>query len=342
MPNMCQAGADAAPAAASRALESAIGKARRILVSSHVRPDGDAIGSQLAMLHDLRARGKEVRVVDDAPPQAIYRFLEGFPDIRRAPDGLDGPFDLAIALDCQGLDRLGSVAEAFRACPEVANLDHHASNDRFGTIRIVEPDAAATAEVLFRHFSSAGRPVTEAMAKALWAGLASDTGRFLHSNTSASCLETAAALVRAGVSPGEMGNRLYRDFTFPQMRLQSLAASSIRLHLGGRVAILRATEAMERESGARYEELADLVEFPRSIRGVEVAAVLSPLRDGSGTRASLRSNRIFDVDALARPFKGGGHRHAAGCTIESPMDEAEGILVRAIEAAGLPPAGGAP
>lgn len=341
MPKTCRAAA-ADPAEASRALEAAIGRARRILVSSHVRPDGDAVGSQIAMLCDLRARGKEAVAVSQDKPQALYRFLEGFSEIRRAPDGLDRPFDLAIALDCQGLDRLGTVADAFCACPAVANLDHHASNDGFGTIRLVEPDAAATAEVLFRHFTRAGRPVTAPMARALWAGLASDTGRFLHSNTSASCLEMAARLVRAGADPAEMGNRLYRDFTFSQMRLQSLAASSIRLHLGGRVAILRVTEAMEKDAGARYEELADLVEFPRSIRGVEVAAVLSTLRDGSGTRASLRSNRAFDVDALARPFQGGGHRCAAGCTIPAPMDEAEGILVKAIEAAGLPPAGEAP
>lgn len=320
---------------AYRALKEALDRARRVVLASHVRLDGDSLGTELAVYGHLKRKGLDVRIVNDTAAPDVFRHLPNFEAARVFPEGFDPPPDLVVVVDCPNFARIGRVAEAVRGRIPVAAIDHHVSNERFAAVNLLDLEACSSAEAFWKWMRWAGEPLDRAIAEALWVGLVTDTGRFLHTNTTVEALEMGAALVRAGVDPGEQGNRLYRSFTLPHLRLQALATAGIRVHLGGRLAILRVTPEMEREAGAAYEEVPDLVEIPRSIRGVEVAAALSADRANGGTRASLRSNRVFDVNRLAKGFGGGGHARAAGCTIPAPMDPAEEALVRAIGAAGV-------
>jgi len=298
----------------------------RFLVSSHEHPDGDALGSALAFGMLLEELGKEaLLVMDDAPPR-IYRFLD--PDGRihqysaERDDRLIAVCDAAFILDVGALDRVGKVGRILRkhAVPE-ACIDHHATNDGFADLNVIDPHAASTSSLILSLLREMGREPSPRMAEALFAGLATDTGWFRFPNTSPQAFHDAAALIQAGASTARIYSEVYENLTAARMRLLGLVMGDFHQEADGRIVYFVVTREMMARTGADQSEVEGFVDNFRKIGGVEVVIFFREQAEG-GTRLSLRAKHAADVGALAASFGGGGHRAAAGATLDEPLDEA--------------------
>lgn len=304
---------------------------RRLLVVTHDAADGDAVGSSLAMACLLRALGKEATIVQPGPLPRGLRFLPGSEKIRTFPEGLEGPFDAVVCVDCSTRDRTDPVGTRLPDDLPWINIDHHASNDRFGAANWVDPAYASVGEMVHDLAERAGIVPDRAMTLALYTALVTDTGRFGFSNTRPATHRTAARLLELGVDPSEIHARLFRDATVGLLRLEAEAIARLRTRLGGRIAWTSVTRAMCRRAGCNHEEAPDIVEIPARLAGVEVAVLFRELEPGGGTRVSLRSSRGFAVDRFAGTFGGGGHAAAAGCTLADGLSRAARRVLDALE-----------
>lgn len=301
---------------------------RRFLLVLHVRPDGDSIGSTLALASALRRLGKEAVVVAADPIPAGLAFLEGAEDCRTAAQ-VDGEFDAAIFLDCAGLDRIGAALEAVKRCRTILNVDHHGSNPRFGDVNVIDPEAAAVGEMTAEVIRALGVGLDAGMATALYTAMATDTGSFRYESTRPRTYRLAAELCERGARPAEVAAHVWDNRPLSALRLLGLTLGRLRIELGGAYAWAEVDAEMLALAGADEEEIEGLVNYPRSVRGVEVAALLSATRPGE-VRVSLRSNRRVDVARLAARFGGGGHARAAGCTLEGDLASAREMLLAAV------------
>jgi phosphoesterase RecJ-like protein len=304
---------------------------RRFLLVLHVRPDGDSIGSTLALARALRRMGKEAVVVRADAIPANLAFLAGAADAC-TPEQVEGEFDAAIFLDCAGLDRIGSAVEAVRRCRSILNVDHHPSNPRFGDVNVIDPEAAAVGEMTAEIIRGLGVGLDPEMAEALFTAVATDTGSFRFESTRPATYRLAAELCEHGARPSEVAARVWDNRPLAALRLIGLMLSGIRTGLGGAYAWAEVDREMLERAGAGEDEVEGLVNYPRSVAGVEVAALLAATTPGE-VRVSLRSNRRVDVSRLAARFGGGGHARAAGCTLKGDLASARETLLRAVEEA---------
>ncbi len=302
------------------------------VLSSHARPDGDSIGSQLALTHTLRALGKTVRIVNHDPPPAYLETLPGVTDVEVA-DCVYDRFDAAVVLECGTLDRT-EVTGLDRQ--PVINIDHHAGNAMYGVLNWFDPSAAACAEMVHDLIAVLGVPLTPAIGAALYAGILTDTGSFRHANISARTFETCRNVAACGVDVADLAAAIYQNSSLGKLRLTGRLLHEMRLEAGGRIAILRVDETLLHDTGCPADDMEGVINLPLAARSVE-AVIMIKTTDGV-TRASLRSKGVVDVRAVAATFGGGGHRNAAGCTLEAPASEIERRLVSrtvaAIERAG--------
>ncbi len=322
------------------ALVGALRSAKRILVATHSPMDGDGLGCGLALQRGLRALGKECLFVTEGALPRAYAFLDGYGGIRRLGPGPLPPFDLLLGLDAGDAHRLGRPYAERPKGSLVCNIDHHVSNERYGDVAWVVPEAAATGELAFALLSALALPVDPPMAQALLVSLMTDTGRFCYSSTSPATLETGAALLRLGADPDAVHRHLYASVPLGILRLHARATEEIRLPAGGRVALLVVPRGYGGDLGAEEEDVKDLVDLVISIRGVVVGALVRGL-EGGGCKVSLRSKSDrADVAALAGRWKGGGHVRAAGYTSllaeEATAAELLPALERLAAAAGVP------
>lgn len=299
------------------------------VVASHMNPDGDTLGSAIAMKRLLRAFGHRVLHVCPDPVPAAYRFLPGSDEVvTELPADWPDASGL-VTLDAADFGRFGRLTERLRDFPLIVVVDHHVSNPRFGHLNLVLDDAAATGEVvyrLFRHFDVV--PDLEA-ALGMYVALVTDTGSFSYEATNAEAHEMAADLIRLGVQPGVVSRQLFEQVPLPELRIKSMGLARMQLAEGGRVAWTTITRTMLDEAGATEEHAEGLTERLRALQGVEVAFFIRETPQGT-LKASLRSKQFVDVSRLAGKFGGGGHRRAAGCTLEGPMDMAVALLLEAI------------
>ncbi|MDI3316533.1 MAG: 30S ribosome-binding factor RbfA [Bacillota bacterium] len=304
------------------AVVRALRSARSLLMAVHVRPDGDAVGSALGLGLALERAGKRVRFMVDGGIPYNLGWLPGA-DRFEPPAPLDA-VEAAVLLDCGDLERVGRLRPLIEPLEEVVNIDHHPSNTGFGSTRWIEPGAAAVGEQVMDLLEALGVDLDEAVATALFASIASDTGGFRYSNTRPETLERAARLVRAGAQPAEISRRLWEERPLSSLRLLSRVLESLQVEAGGAYAWVRVPRAVLEATGAGEDEVEGLVNYPRSLSGVEVAALFQEvsLEGRPATRVSLRSNRWLDVSRVAQRFGGGGHARAAGCTLPAPVEEA--------------------
>jgi len=278
----------------------------RVLISSHVRPDPDAIGSVLALREAvLQCGGTPVCIMEDACPTRC-KVLFGANEILVTRDAhSETLFEDVIIVDSGNRERIGDVEKIITKGARVANVDHHISNSRFGNLVIVDTDAAASGELLFELFTAMKLDITVTMATNMLAGLLTDTGRFRHSNTSPSTLRVAANLVELGASLSQLTEQLY--FTIPAHDIKSTAQiiSTLELHANGQISTMFVTNDFV------VEDPDNLVDLGRAIEGVEVAVLFSEMID-ERIRVSLRSKSRVNVSAIAESFGGGGHERAAG------------------------------
>jgi phosphoesterase RecJ-like protein len=291
-----------------------IAAGERFVIVSHERPDGDALGSLVAMQGVLRALGKDSVIVippEDFPLPHEYRFF--------ALDGLatDAPADLAtraaIFLDCGNLERI--QLPALRDVETIVNIDHHHDNTRFGTVNHVVEEASSTAELVWDLLPGLGVELTPQIAEALYVGLVTDTGRFSHENTTPRAHVMAAELIEAGVDVAATHRQIYEGVPFEKLKLLARALASVTRFDDGRLTVAMLTAADFEETGADASHAEGIIDQVRTVVGTKVAVLIRDVddRDGhGGRRVSLRAtDDDVDVSAIARAFGGGGHRRAA-------------------------------
>jgi phosphoesterase RecJ-like protein len=299
----------------------------KVLLTTHENPDGDGVGAAVALATHLKMLGKEARIVVTPALPENLRFLdpEGWVEAFE-PQGAHRDLaawpDAWLLLDASEPHRMGPLFAVFaetraaRAC-----LDHHLKDAPQGfDAEFTDSTASASAELVFDLVRPRiGGELPRVMAQALYAGLVSDTGNFRHSNTTPKIHHAAADLIAQGVHPARTFNALYQTATPAKLRLFGRAMSGVQLRDGGRFAYLAVTQADLDACGATHEDLDELVEEPRKLRGVEVAALFSEAADGRA-KVSLRSRERVDVNAVCRQFGGGGHRLASGAKAALPLD----------------------
>ena len=312
-----------------RELAARLQRAERLVILSHVDPDGDAAGSALGLAWILRGLGKDARVALPGGIPALYDFLPGADAVADAPAGLPGAFDAGVAVDATSPSRLGDLAEVLARGAEVFDVDHHGDNARYGDLAWVDPTACATALMIHEMAREAGWKVGPEAATCLYAGILTDTGRFTFGNTDARALAVAAELVELGAIPDEVAGKVYERRTVASVRLLARALDTLDVREAGRVACVHVTPEMLAQTGAIAEETEGLSNWARSIEGVKIGLFFRDTGDGS-VKISFRSNGGVSVDALARRFGGGGHPNAAGARVRGPLEEAKEAVLRAV------------
>ena len=295
---------------------------RHFAVLSHVRPDGDALGSQLAMALPLLELGKEVRVWNEDGMLEKYSFLPRA-ELLSKPPSVAEDVEVAIVLDTAIQNRLGTALAAVRSAKIWINIDHHLSNPGYGNVVYVDPAAPATAEIIFRLIRSQGLPFNREIAENLYAAISTDTGSFQYPKTSARTFEIAAELLRTGLDIGRLNRQLYESY--PRRRLELLRELLRTMHFeyGGRVASFSLSLETASQLGVLPEDNEGLIDHLRAIRGVIVAIFFEELADGK-VRVSMRSKSdAVDVCAICQKFGGGGHALAAGARVRGALSEVE-------------------
>jgi len=314
-----------------------LASARRVLLTSHARPDGDAIGALTATASMLRRRGVDATAVLADPVPRRYAWLSGAAFIGRWPQEIGphnvGAVDAVVVLDTSSRSQLEAVWDYLSGTEApVIVVDHHAVGDTLGTIRLIEPTAAATCQILARWFEATGWGLTRPEAEALFAGLATDTGWFRFPSVDATVLQQAGRLVAAGAQPAGVYEALYLRDSAARVRLFAEVIREMELRADGRLAVLTVTQQTLRACGAEAADTEDLVNEPLRIERVVASVLVSDLPDGR-SRASLRSQRDVDVAAIAASLGGGGHHRAAGTTAAEPLDSLKRRVTDAVERA---------
>ena len=306
-----------------------ISGANRIGVVGHVRPDGDALGSMIAIALGARAAGKEA-VASFGLPFVLgseFRFLDQ--SVLVPPSEFPGDLDLAIVCDTGVLDRVGSVAQAVTSARRLLVIDHHLTPGTIGDVRVVDPEAAATTQLVFELLNRLGWEITRPIAEALYTGLVTDTGRFQYSSTSPAVHRMAADLLDAGVKPTPIGQALYEENTFGYFSVVSKVLGGAKLdeEAGLVWAVLRQGDIAD--AGVGWEDADQLIDLVRLAREAGVACLLKEVQPGT-LKGSLRSRGEIDVAEIAQAFGGGGHHNAAGFTstigVEATIERVVGLM----------------
>lgn len=288
-----------------------------IYVLTHALPDGDAIGSALAWGAALRCLGKKVRVFCPGVIPHKYSFLPGAKEIENNfPDA--PPEGVVFVLDCGDLERLEYMAGKVRQAGAIVNIDHHLTNSYFGDYNLVDTNAAATGEMIYRLIRENRLILDEGISLCLYVAIASDTGSFKYGNTTPRSLQIAAVLLQKGVDPSMVSRKIFDEYPLSTIYLLRDALASLQLDKSQKIAWMSLHENVLDLYGARSEEMEGFVNYGRNIYGVEVSIFFYHKRDKK-TKVGFRSNTV-DVGAIAAQFGGGGHARAAGCTL-SEVDE---------------------
>ena len=306
----------------------AIRARQRFVLSSHSRPDGDSIGSQLAMVYALRALGKEAIAINADPAPPPLTTFPGVRDIRIAP-AVEGEFDAAIIMECGDLKRTGvSGLDRFF----VINIDHHPGNSGYGQLNWFDPSAAACAEMVYDVVRALGVPQTREIATHIYVAIHTDTGSFHYSGISPKTFEICRECLLAGVDPVLVARSLYDSNNMGRLKLFGAVLGAMRIEQTGRIAIVYVDHEMASAAGGTYEDTDGLVNLPLTVKEIE-AVIFFKQEQGDEYRVSLRSKGDIDIGVIAKEYGGGGHKNAAGATITGPIEELQRALVEKIEGA---------
>ena len=296
---------------------------QNFVLAAHQSPDGDTLGSCLALREALLQMGKAAKVVcPDAVP-AYLGFLVGA-DTVTGTDGIEPPEEAVIFVDCADHKRTGALRETLEAAPYQFCIDHHGTNPKETKNGDWVEEVSATGELILRLLDALHAPITRGIADALYTAIATDTGNFSYGNTSPEAFEAAAKLLGYGINLPELNRVLFREMTLPKAKLVAYTLGHMELSADGRLNLCAIPESTLSACGATKEDTEGLIDWLRDIDTVEAACVL---RESDGcVRVSMRSKRYCDVAAIAKRFGGGGHVAAAGCTLEMPLDEATAVM----------------
>jgi phosphoesterase RecJ-like protein len=315
-------------AADVRQIAEAIHSRQRFVLSSHSRPDGDAIGSQLAMAYALRELGKHVELVnaDPAPPPLMQ--FPGVADIQIAPV-VTGDFDAAIIMECGDLTRtgVGGLDRFF-----VINIDHHPGNAAYGQINWFDAAAAACGEMVFDVVRALGVPLTPEIATHVYLAILTDTGSFHYSHITPRTFDICREAIEAGVDPVLVARNVYDSNNMGRLKLFGTVLSAMQLAPSGRIAVVYVDHEMARGAGGTYEDTEGLINLPLTVKEIQAVVFFKQI-EGDEYRISLRSKGDIDIGVIAKEFGGGGHKNAAGCTVSGGVDALQKLFIEKIEAA---------
>ena len=311
-----------------RQIVEAIRSRQRFVISSHARPDGDSIGSQLAMSYALQALGKQVAIVNADPPPAPLMAFAGVPSITIA-NRVEGDFDAAIIMECGELERTG-VQDLDRFF--VINIDHHPGNSGYGAIQWFDARAAACGEMVFDLVKALGVPLTVEIATHIYVAILTDTGSFHYSNISPRTFDICRETLEAGVDPVLAARNVYDSNNMGRLKLFGAVLSAMQIDSTGRIAIVYLDHEMARDAGGTYEDTEGLINLPLTVKEIHAVVFFKQI-EGDRYRVSMRSKGEIDIGTVAKAFGGGGHKNAAGCTVTGGIDAVQTLLVEKIKEA---------
>ena len=289
---------------------------QRFVIASHQRPDGDAIGSAMAMALALKAIGKDTTVVTDAIPAAFLQPFPGVDTVRITPEITD-VYDAALIMECSELSRTG--VRGLDRSP-VLNIDHHPGNTGYGAINWVDESAAACGEMAFTLIEALGVPLTEDVATHIYLAVLTDTGSFHFSHLTPRTFEIAKRCVEAGADPAWIARTHYDSNTLARVRIFGAVMNGMVIVDEGRIALLSITRRTMDDLGGTNDDLEGLINFPLTVKDIEAVAFFKEIGDNDW-RVSLRSKGTVDVGAIARWHGGGGHTNAAGCSATGSVSD---------------------
>jgi len=295
---------------------------RRFAITSHVRPDGDSLGSSLGLYWLLLALEKDAEVIMRDPVPHSYQQLPGANDVR-VTQSVDRPYDAVFVIECSDITRPGLIDLEKQS---VVNIDHHSTTAHFGAINWIDSTASAVGEMIYNLCKATGVRVTKEMAECVYTALITDTGSFHYSNTTERTFKVASELVRTGVKPAKTAECVFASYPWSRIQLMGAVLSTAKRDVSGRVACMRQTVEMQKSAGASDEDADGFVNYPLTVGEVEAVALLKECGPGV-YRTSLRSKGDVNVARVAEMFGGGGHRNAAGCTLKGTWEEAEQRIV---------------
>lgn len=305
----------------------------RFLVVSHVQPDGDAISSTSVVGWLLHKLGKSAVMMNESELPGRLSYLWGYDRIlsyKQSPR--HEPFDAVISVDCADFSRIGEVASLFAENAKLLNIDHHPTNNGFGTVNVVRPEAAATAQILYDLVERSGIAIDLDCATSLYTGLLTDTGGFRYSNTSPEVMEIASRMLAAGAQGHWIADHLLEKMTMAKLLLLQRSLNRLTFSDDRNIGWLYIAKDDMKETGAVSEDMEGLVNYALNVEGVEVGILFKETEDGA-VKASLRSAGKVNVAAIAQSFGGGGHVRAAGCRLEEQLQEAMAKLIDAVRKA---------
>lgn len=306
-----------------------IGQARRAVICTHLSPDGDALGSMLALTSLVSRLGVRAVAVCQDPVPAYLKFLPGSADIRLPAEITGESFDLALSIDASDFQRLGTAGAAFLSAPVRAQMDHHRTNTRFADVNLVLDDLPASGSLMCRMMDAAGFELTQDEAVCLYTAITTDTGNLCFGNVSDETFEQLASLMRAGLPLTDTARQLHLMREKEQVLMLGRALQSLRFYCGGRLTMMRLTRRDYEECGADISHTDKIVNYGLYMPGVQIACLAHEREDG--VKFSLRSIAPREVSGIALAFGGGGHAQAAGCSIQAPLDQAMEMVREATE-----------
>ena len=314
------------------AVLDAVRRAETLLVTSHIVPDGDAIGSILGMGLSLMSAGKKVYMIVDGGVPANLSFLHGASFILQDPAEVPEGLDLAMILDVGSYDRIGVAEAPARAAKAQVNIDHHATNSGFTDLLWIDTSAPATGVMVAELVRALGIPFGAHAASAMYCAISTDTGSFRYSNTNSDCFRLAAELIDAGADPYAVSMNVYDSRPFGAIKGLGEVLSEISVESGGKLAVMEIRRSLMLSYNLSEGDVEGFISYGRSIDGVEVCVAFKEIEDGL-IKVGFRSKALVDVSRIAASFGGGGHKRASGCTVKGNLAEVRGKVVSAVKTA---------
>ncbi len=309
------------------------------LVTSHTRPDGDAVGSVKSFCEIAGQLGKKAKPLLLSPPAEWYKFIFDTPvpvlgndvKLEELQSGKFGKFDLVVIVDTNSYVQLAEFDKWLKVSKiPVLVIDHHLTGDGLGTVEVIDSTAAATGEIILDLLKFTGWKITPAIAEALYVALSTDTGWFRFDNTDARVMRNASILIEFGAKPAEIYRKMYQNYSPARLKLLGKMLENLQLYHENKIALMFIMRSDFDSTGATGTDTEDFVNESQRIRSVEASALFVELKDG-GFRCSLRSNGSVDVRKIAQKFGGGGHKVAAGVNLKGPLQAAKKMILDEIE-----------
>jgi len=309
-----------------------IREADNIAILPHLSADGDAIGSSFALAIALAGMKKNVKVYLEEEIPSIFKFLPGSNLSIVFAEETDIQFDVAVALDCGDMDRLGKRKGIYDRSKATVNIDHHPTNTNFAQYNYTDMKASATAEIVFSLLKLLDIENNKEIATNLYTAITTDTGGFRYSNTTSHTHNIAAELIKSGVDVAHVSEKVFDSVSYEKVKLLGEAINVLELMEDGKIAAIVLSRAIVEKTGAKEDDFDGIINTAKNIRGVEVAFMMRQNANGE-IKVSLRSGSLVDVSEIARAYSGGGHKKAAGYTASGTLEDARNRLVNDIRKA---------